>query len=152
MFYLASWTWRRLTQFSISIAHGFTFQFSQWPWQTHPPSCQYLLSPLSHYCCPWVAHAQWRVSAAQVERGSKAHVRQLDHTVTFWFAFVLLAAHFSNRFSQTVWILVAIKAFLFPLFLSSLSFWQEAQPCWLSRCSCAKNDKTNWRRQPWSHK
>lgn len=140
----------------------------QGPWQAHrvtsntqrwflmfcsviSTQTQSLLPALHH--CPKRAKAQLRVSATQVECGSRANPSPLDHTVSFRFAFVLLPKHFSNKFSQTVWILVAIKAFLFfPFSFLPYPFGKTHEHVACPVAWCAKTDKTNWTRQPWSDK
>ena len=133
MFPFASWTCRALPHLSTSITHGFPLHLHN---RHHPRGCDKHMHPHSNNCsrsprrCPRVA--QSRASATQVASGSGVR----------WITLPLFASPLSyyphisqTNFPKLSRFLQQLKHFSHSRLLSSLSFWQEARPCWSGRLS-----------------
>lgn len=157
LFPLASWTSRLLPHLSTSITHGFPLHLQNHHhhpqlWSKHMRPHFYNWLWFSTVVSTWPGPSQERLPHKSQLEVQQIWVRWI--TLPLHLASVLFPTHFSNSFSQTVWILAPIKAFLsFPLPLFSVLLARDiTMLVRSSQCSRAKADTTNWWKQPWSDK
>lgn len=138
LFPFASWTRRPLPHLSTSITHGLPLHLHN---RHHPRGCDKHTHPHFNNCSriSAVVPAWPGPSREWLPHTSRVEVQRIR---VRWITLPLFASppsyypHISQtNFPKLSRFLQQLKHFSHSLFLSSLSFWQEARPCWSGRPS-----------------